>query len=266
MTKGSIRKLVSAFNEKKLELDKRNADLHIARNIQQQFIPLSPLSINNYTISSFYRPSYFLSGDFFDYVLVGKDQVCIFVIDVIGHGIEASFTTLLIKSIFQKIIQTQNPLEPKNIISELNTKMCNEITLNKKGGYGFYGVLDTKNHTFRYCHCGIGVANHYRESNKKELNLYGGSGVGLFENTQYTEGVLSIKKNDVIIISTDGIEDIKDKSGCRIGRKWMDLLVTEYKKIRSEKTIINQIEDQIKRKTGHKNYFEDDIACICIEC
>jgi len=265
MTKGSIRELVSAFNTKKLELDKCYSDLKIAREIQQQFIPKHPISITNYNISSLYLPSNELSGDFFDYVDLGDNKIGILVIDVIGKGIQASFTTILIKSIFQQIITIKNPRTPKEMITELNKELYSQINLNTKGGYGFYGVLDTKQHTFSYCHCGIGVATLYRGIKKVELEKYGGVGVGIIENTQYTEGIIELSKNDIIFISTDGIEDAKNKSGNRLGANWIDSIITTHRKGSVEKPLVKQIKDKIKQKTGNKGYFEDDIACVCIE-
>ena len=270
MTKQSIRKQVPAFNEKEIksELDRRHADLSIARRIQQQFIPRNPLRINGYTVSSLYLPSYYLSGDFFDYVIVGKNCVCIFVIDVIGKGIEASFTTLLIKSIFQKIIATHNPLEPRAIVSALNAAMCSEITLMNRGGYGFYGVIDTKAHTLTYSDCGIGVATHYTNTHELELKSEGGVGIGLFDNSQYTQEVITLKKDDILVISTDGIEDAKDKDGDRIGRRWLDELIVRYKQEIISKPLVSQIEYSIKElvKESASDFFEDDIACVCVSC
>jgi sigma-B regulation protein RsbU (phosphoserine phosphatase) len=200
-------------------------------------------------------PSNELSGDFFDYVDLGDNKIGILVIDVIGKGIQASFTTILIKSIFQQIITIKNPRTPKEMITELNKELYSQINLNTKGGYGFYGVLDTKQHTFSYCHCGIGVATLYRGIKKVELEKYGGVGVGIIE----------LSKNDIIFISTDGIEDAKNKSGNRLGANWIDSIITTHRKGSVEKPLVKQIKDKIKQKTGNKVYFEDDIACVCIE-
>ena len=90
-------------------------------------------------------------------------------------------------------------------------------------------------------------------------------GVGIIENTQYTEGMIELYKNDIIFIATDGIGDAKDKAGNRLGVNWFDSIITNHQKGLIEKPLIDQIEYQIKRKTSYKNYFEDDIACVCVE-
>ena len=270
MTNEIIRRLVSAFNKNKIDTQKNasalhHSDLKLAKEIQQQFIPKHPIAINNYKISSLYLPSNQLSGDFFDYVDLGDNKIGVLVIDVIGKGIKASFTTILIKAIFQQVITLKNPRTPKDMMMELNKELYRQISLNTKGGYGFYGVLDTKKNTLSYCHCGIGVASLYRGMNKIELEKYGGVGIGIIENTQYTEGIIELSKNDIIFISTDGIGDAKDKAGNRFGVNWFDSIITTHRKGSVEKPLIDQIEYQIKRKTGYKNYFEDDIACVFIE-
>lgn len=282
MTNRIILRLLLAFNQIKRKvkgndksndknkgqdkiLDQHLHDLRIAREIQQQFIPKHPISINNYKISSLYLPSNQLSGDFLDYVDLGDNKFGILVIDVIGKGIQSSFTTILIKSIFQQIIVLREPQTPKAMMTVLNTELYRQVRLNRKGGYGFYGVIDTKQHTLSYCHCGIGVARLYRSINTIELAEYGGVGVGLIENTEYTEGIIDLFQNDILFISTDGIEDVKDKAGNRLGSKWVDVMI---KKGRNDTSLLDQIEGELKRITGNiedMGQRDDDIACVCVE-
>lgn len=278
MTNRIILRLLLAFNQIKNNaksndknkgqdkiLDQHLHDLRIAREIQQQFIPKHPISINNYAISSLYLPSNQLSGDFLDYVDLGDNKIGILVIDVIGKGIQSSFTTILIKAIFQQIIVLREPQTPKAMMTALNTELYRQVRLNRKGGYGFYGVIDTKQHTLSYCHCGIGVARLYRSINIIELAEHGGVGVGLIENTQYTEGVIDLFQNDILFISTDGIEDVKDKSGNRLGPTWVDVMI---KKGRDDIPLLDQIEGELKRIIGNsedRDQRDDDIACVCVE-
>lgn len=235
------------------------------RSLQQQFIPKHPFELNRFKVSSLYRPSFFLSGDFFDYVALDKHKIAIFVLDVIGKGISASFTTIWVKSIFYQIIKQINDHSPKSVLHTLNNALFHNVSLDRKGGYGFFAILDTQKQSLTYSHCGIGLASLYRNNAIIELNQFGGSGIGLFDNTVYSQGSINLLKNDTIIISSDGIEDAKNIKGHRLGLDWINSIVFNNRKPINQKRLISKLDNFIKMETGNNKRLEDDIACVCIE-
>ena len=230
------------------------------RALQQNIVPKCPLVFNDYTLSTFYRPSYFLSGDLIDYVVLDTHKIGILVFDVVGKGIPISLTTIWIKLLFQHLLMRPKNHAPKDTITQLNNSINRTGVLNKKGAFGFYGVLNTHTHTFTYCNFGIGVAKRYRGNHITALQKYGGPGLGMIDNT-YTEGSIELKKKDILILSTDGIEDVQDTTGKRIGNQWLDNLVMHYSTIPHPKfTLIHQITQHIQQTTA----LEDDIGCVSI--
>jgi serine phosphatase RsbU (regulator of sigma subunit) len=161
MTKTDYTEASPCFQEEKITVDKAKKlakeyvkSLDKIRRLHQQFIPQNPISINDYTLSSFYRPAYYVSGDLCLYVGLGTDKIGIFVVDIIGKGLNASFTTVCLKYIFQSIIQVSQ--SPKEVMTAINIALCTTIALDCNSGCGFYGVLDTVKHTLTYCNCGMG--------------------------------------------------------------------------------------------------------------
>lgn len=235
------------------------------RALQQHLIPKNPVILKGYRLSSFYRPSHYLSGDLIDYVVIDTHTIGIFIVDVVGKGIPVSLTTIWISILFQQVIYQQKHPSPKETITQLNNSIHKNITLKKKSGFGFYGVLNIKTHTFTYCDFGVGASKLYRNNRVTELRQYGGAGIGFMKNTEYTEGSIQLQKNDVMIFATDGIEDVKDDLGKRIGDTWLDSLVSSYKETRAKEPLVNKIESYIKLKTKNRVILEDDIGCVGIE-
>jgi sigma-B regulation protein RsbU (phosphoserine phosphatase) len=256
------RRKTPATNAKKL-LEEYTQSLDKIRTLQQQFIPQNPVSVNNYNISSFYRPAHIVSGDLCFYVALGTNKIGIVVIDIIGKGISACFITVCLKYIFQSIIQVSQ--SPKEVMSAINTALCTTITLDNKSGYGFYGVLDTVKNTLTYCNCGVGVAKLFSKGNVTELRDYGGFALGGIENTVYTEGSVTLNSGDVVIIATDGLEDVKNSAGKRLGTEWLDGFMANRPDDNTHDTLANQIDQAIHTQTGCRSFLEDDIACVCIE-
>ena len=73
ITKRNAKKLATQYIESLNEL----------KTLQQQFIPKQPIILDPYKISSLYQPSYYLSGDFFEYVALDKNRIGIFIIDIV---------------------------------------------------------------------------------------------------------------------------------------------------------------------------------------
>jgi len=254
ITKRNSKKLATQYIESLNEL----------KALQQQFIPKQPIILDPYKISSLYQPSYYLSGDFFEYVALDKNRIGIFIIDIVGKGLSASFSTILLKSIFETVIQKEKT--PKAIMQNINNKMYHTMELKRHSGCGFFGVLDTKENTLTYCNCGIGIAKIFRKNNIIELCDYGGFMLGAINNVLYTEGTIKLKSNDTLIFATDGLEDVKNESGERIGQEWLKNTILTYLKNKIEgRLVVHQIEHYIQTQIGNKVALEDDISAICIE-
>ncbi len=243
------------------------------RVIQQKIIPQDPISINDYKISSFYRPSYYASGDFFQYKVIDDEQVAILAVDVIGKGLGASCITVFLKYIFQNIIQTT--YSPQEVINLLNEEIFNQIDLDSKACCAFYGVLNTRFESLRYCNLSIGFAKRFSEGSLSynDLSTIGGLMLGSSNYMSYAEQSINIEKGDTIVIGSDGLKRVKDSSGKRIGSSWLDSLMTSpFSKGISQRpkkdvsqSSVQKIQTALNKKTDYRPFLEDDIFCICIE-
>jgi sigma-B regulation protein RsbU (phosphoserine phosphatase) len=233
------------------------------RAIQQQFIPQQPIILNNYTISSFYRPAYYVSGDLCLYVALGTGKVGILVVDVIGKGLDASVMSICLKYMFQSILKKYH--SPKEVMTALNMALCTHVTLGSNSGCGFYGVLDTENSILTYCNCGIGVSKLFRTNTVTELRHYGGFILGAVSDSFYTEGTVQLKPDDVIVIATDGLEDVKNRSGKRLGTAWLSRFMMTGRKNNEAGCLSSQIKRALYSETDNRPFLDDDIACVCIQ-
>jgi serine phosphatase RsbU (regulator of sigma subunit) len=116
---------------------------------------------------------------------------------------------------------------------------------------------------------GWGVSKLFRKGTVTELRDYGGFVLGGIEDTIYTEGCVKLNNGDIVVIATDGLEEVKDHSGKRLGTEWLDgFMATCCNKIaddRADTMMATQIEKAIHDQSGCRLFLEDDIACVCIE-
>ena len=78
----------------KKQYDKMRRDIFHARNIQYSLLPKDLARAEGYLFRSLYKPSEEMSGDIFDIIRIGRDNVAFYIADVAGHGVTAAMLTL----------------------------------------------------------------------------------------------------------------------------------------------------------------------------
>ncbi len=74
---------------------KRNQDsrdLPSAAELQKRLLP-NPIDLLNYEVETFFQPSAYLSGDWYDYWKLNDKEVLFYLADVSGHGVTSSLLT-----------------------------------------------------------------------------------------------------------------------------------------------------------------------------
>jgi phosphoserine phosphatase RsbU/P len=78
----------------KKQYDKMRRDIFHARSIQFSLLPKELAKAEGYTFRSLYKPSEEMSGDIFDLIRIGRDNMAFYVADVSGHGVTAAMLTI----------------------------------------------------------------------------------------------------------------------------------------------------------------------------
>jgi phosphoserine phosphatase RsbU/P len=78
----------------KKQYDKMRRDIFHARSIQFSLLPKELAKAEGYTFASLYKPSEEMSGDIFDLIRIGRDNMAFYVADVAGHGVTAAMLTI----------------------------------------------------------------------------------------------------------------------------------------------------------------------------
>jgi sigma-B regulation protein RsbU (phosphoserine phosphatase) len=78
----------------KRQYDKMRRDIFHARDIQASLLPRELAKAEGYVFRSLYKPSEEMSGDIFDLIRIGRDNVAFYIADVAGHGVTAAMLTI----------------------------------------------------------------------------------------------------------------------------------------------------------------------------
>ena len=196
------------FNEA-LEKQKMEEELEIARDIQKNLLPHTIPQYKKFDIAAYNMTSKQVGGDFYDIIPLDDSSFCIAIADVSGKGVPAALLTANLQAFLKIICKHGMSLsEATELINDLVT----DNTMDGKFITFFWGVLDENNLTFNYVNAGHNPPLLIR--NKKIIKLdKGGIILGVMKTfTPYESPTISLEKDDIIILFTDGVTEAMDKN------------------------------------------------------
>ena len=186
-------------------------ELEMAARVQRSLLPESLPTLEGFAFANLYQPCAALGGDFYDFSF-DKKGVKIIVSDVIGHGVQAALTTMLLKGIFQEAATSAT--EPVELLEDMNGRLHRVMP---EGMYAAASVifLEPANPSVCFANAGLPYPFVLRASEKRldEIAL-AGPPLGLFgegspgQPVQFETRGLTLEVGDVMLAGSDGIGSI----------------------------------------------------------
>ncbi|MCR5219167.1 SpoIIE family protein phosphatase [Treponema sp.] len=211
----------------------QSKNLTLGKDIQTKFIPLES-NENGATLStgklkakgaeffSFYNGADDLSGDYFDYKQLDQNHYAIIKCDVSGHGVPAALIMVEVATLFLNYFQKwdmKNPAQGTNLAPVVG--QINDL-LESRGFKGRFAaftlcIMNTSSGECWFCNAGDNLIQIYdsSEKRKKTITLQETPAAGMFSTDLiemkggYQVSKLKLKKDDVLFLYTDGIEEAK---------------------------------------------------------
>ena len=195
-------KLPSNPQQSLLKIDaqyKRNQDsrdLPSAAELQKRLLP-NPIELQNYTVETFFQPSAYLSGDWFDYWKISDKEVMFYLADVSGHGVTSSLLTSWMAA-FHGRAKT-----PRGLIKKLNGMLVQENI--EKHITMLAGILNLETNQLRWSSAGHSPPAIIFEPNQAPKILHTSSfPLGLTEELEVEEHECVLNRHARFIICSDG--------------------------------------------------------------
>jgi serine phosphatase RsbU (regulator of sigma subunit) len=190
-------------------------DLEMAARVQQSLLPLQMPSLPGFRFANLYRPSAAVGGDFFDVAREG-DTAVLLVSDVIGHGVQAALTTMLLKGFFQETAAEID--DPRALLEEMNRRLH---AILPRGMYAAAAALTLKadDSTVHFSNAGLPYPFVLRKVRRLDEIVLTGPPLGLFEGKvlPFESRTIEIEPGDVLLVGSDGIGSIQDGEGSFFG-------------------------------------------------
>ena len=213
-------------------------------------------------IDSRFIPCKTLGGDCFDYYWLDSDYLAMYLLDTAGHGLGATLPSISVLNLLRsRAIPRLNYYQPNQVLNALNDTFQMNYHNNKYFTI-WYGVYNRINRQLIYASAGHppGVLLS-KTANSLEVKLLKTAGVpvGMFPETQYTNGFCQVDEFSNLYIFSDGVYELNSKTGIEWNLdNFIDLLQDFY---RSEKGSLDDAIAQLLNLNS-KTVFDDDLSIL----
>jgi signal transduction histidine kinase/serine phosphatase RsbU (regulator of sigma subunit) len=227
-----------------------------AKKIQASLLPNKKIEIPNIRYASFYQSQDEIGGDFFDIMKLDDDRYRFIIADVSGHGLPAALFASMIKILFRKS-KSEN-------IAKFMESANQDLIGNLAGNFiTLLGVdIDVKHKKLAMANAGHPPLLRIRNG-QIELLESKGVALGLKPNATYEIREEELLDGDRLVLSTDGIVELKDAQGMMMGEENFLNILLETKGKELEEAV-KAIVDHMYSYCGETS-FEDDATLLMLD-
>jgi phosphoserine phosphatase RsbU/P len=230
----SLQRLILEQKEK----ERLQSELEIAHEVQAQLFPAAISGTGTLELYGLCQPARTVSGDYYDFLTYGPEQMGIAVGDISGKGISAALLMATIHSAVRAYEQEQlfavgagtakafaaggkggvltrssvSLPSPAHMLWLLNRHLYRS-TQPEKYATLFLGFYDGDTHRLTYSNAGhLAPIVMGSDGSIRRLEA-GGMVVGLFDNMEYEEETVELRKGDIFIAFSDGMTEPENEFG-----------------------------------------------------
>jgi serine phosphatase RsbU (regulator of sigma subunit) len=248
----------------KKQQERMNADLALARRIQQSMFPAS-CSIGACKLCAEIIPSTAVGGDFYGMIPLGNppSRADLYIGDVQGKGVAAALVMMLMTSILRAAATPQKT--PKQIVSEANRhfvkQMSPELSLFVSLFYLSYDV-HTRKITYTKAGHEDGLLVRARTGELVTLSTPGYF-LGIFEEAPYEEKTLLVEPGDRLYLFTDGITVMGRRDGKMTEYADLYKILLQYNKLPIDETL-HAVTRELMQQSPEEE-LKDDVGFLVAE-
>jgi sigma-B regulation protein RsbU (phosphoserine phosphatase) len=252
----------------RIEKEKMERDLALAREIQAGFLPEAPPVWRGVNIAVSHRASQMVGGDYYDFLPVsagGKEALLLVVADVEGKGAASALVMANVQATLHALADHAEPLVrlPATINQKILESARSSSTFGRNTKYltMFMAFVENEGRRLRYVNAGHVPPVIVRANGRHEWLETGGMVVGLLPDACYECGAVELGLGDLLVACTDGITEAMDSAGDEYGRPRLADSVTRCRQ-QSPQEILRCILDEVDTHSRGGIHEDDRILLV----
>ncbi|MDF1673991.1 MAG: PP2C family protein-serine/threonine phosphatase [Vicingaceae bacterium] len=234
-------------------------EMELASEMQTMLFPRNLPNNEEIEVAASYKPHQLVGGDYYDFIVLNRDEIAFCIADVSGKGVPAA----LLMSNFQASLRSL--IKRTSSLSELVIELNKNILANanrEKFITAFIGKYNIQTRNLQFINAGhnppiLLIGHQFKK-------LFEGSTVlGVFENLpSVTEKNITIPKDAILTCYTDGVVEQTNSKDEEFGMENMESSVLQNKE-KSISKIVSAITLNLDEYKADQEY-HDDIALLCM--
>jgi phosphoserine phosphatase RsbU/P len=256
-----VQRLVKELVQK----ERLERELEIAKEVQEHLFPGQNPSMGRLDVSGICLPARVVSGDYYDFLFMGENELGLALADICGKGISAALLMSNLQATLRSNVLNfwhQNGSNGEKalakIVGRLNFQMYSYTSANKFASF-FFAVYDDVRQTLTYCNAGHNPPLHFSSEGFQRLRT-GGTVVGIFADSEYEQETIRLQPGDLLVAYTDGITESVNEQGEEFGENRLIELIRKYRNLDADK-LKGVIVEQVRSWTAAEER-EDDMTLV----
>ena len=229
-----------------------------ARELQENLLTSSQSDIAGLQVAINWQPATTIGGDYIAAFNIDNEHAALCVADVVGKSLPAA----LLMANFQASLKSlaAQHLSPEEVSTRLNYELYANIPLHKFVT-AFYGVVNIAARTLTFTNAGHNPPLLVHSNGECVRLEEGGSVLGAFPESRYTQGEVELHHDDRLVLFTDGLTEALDASGEQFCEERLVVLLREHRQRSAE-----ELKDILFTAVGEfcGNTFRDDAALMVV--
>jgi serine phosphatase RsbU (regulator of sigma subunit)/anti-sigma regulatory factor (Ser/Thr protein kinase) len=232
-------------------------ELHVARLIQQQFLPKELPDLPGWHVAAHYQPAREVGGDFYDFLELPGGQLGVVIGDVTDKGVPAALVMATTHSVLRA--EAAQLVSPGDVLRRANALLIEEMPPHMFVTC-LFAVLDPASGRLRFANAGQDLPYLRTAEGVVELRATG-MPLGLLPDMEYEEKEVVLEPGQEVLMHSDGVVEAHDTHREMFGFPRLKRLVGEPV---TGGELIDRVLGELSRFTGPGWEQEDDITLVAI--
>lgn len=261
-----VAKVKAIINSLSKERQKIVSELHhAADSLRVKVVPDTPPEFKGFSIRHWHVPFEGIpGGDYIDYYQIDENHLAVILGDVMGKKWGAWYFAFAyagyVRSALRGVFQSTKIFSPSAILDDVNRSVYKDAKVSEVFSTVSVIVLDNKNLTASYTGAGDLPLFYKNGSNDLAENIRSkGTLLGFAADGEYEDTLISLKKGDALLLTTDGIIESRNSDNEQFGTNRL----AQQLSLANNQDKFEYIKENFSKFTG--GHFEDDISLITIE-
>src|SRR5215831_1782013 len=237
------------------------SELELARAVVDTLLPRAFPIIEGFDIYGMTIPVREIGGDYFDFIDSITERLGLIVADVSGKGLAAALIMVSFRAYIHATVI--NELAMRVVMARVN-RLIHETTDGDRFITTFYGLIDPENKRLLYINAGHNPPMLLRKDGTSKLLTQGGMPLGIFETSRYSESVLELQPDDVLVLYTDGVVEARNQRDEEFGLRRLEEVVRGMSDRRAHE-IVKSVMDAVNQHSEEVGGPEDDLTVSVIK-